>query len=1014
MAKIKLAVVLILLLSLLGTSTPALANPSPVKWSVVNIPTEGESGNWVLANGSDVQHLTMAIDGTVYGYANPSGTSYTLFKSTDGGYSWSYTGKVNDTIVDIALAPDDASIVYYATSSSLYKSIDAGISFIRLLSNPGGAGSDNLTIISIDVARVDGNSIIAVGTRDTDSLQYGGVYTLDESKALPSWIDTNLGSYDVYAVAFSPNFPADRQLVSVVTDEGDTFVTTKIGDGGWGEMIGNARLDKDNSGTPTPVAVETSAAIAFPDDYDVTSEDYVLFVAIDTGSNSGDVYKINGVAVPESSVATDLDIGSVYGLSNIDVTGLAVTGDAASASLLAGAASGNRVYISTDGGINWTRSTKEPTGQSKTYVLMAADFSSSRRAYAATTGSESALSITQDGGVTWNQVSLIDTIIGSGNILDLAISPSYSQDDTLFMLTFDGEHSLWRSFTSEGLSSGTEWERVFTSALANVASIKLVELSPRYGDGSQVVYLAGTSNGNSTVWKSTDNGQTFRRRNAPLSIDIWVVVNDTTLFVGCHDGSNGLVYRTTDSGWTYSTGAEVGNYQLYSIALSPNYEEDKTILVGNTDGWVYRSDDNGTIFERLGQQLPELIAGGSDSNSITVALDPQFSTNNIVYAASYCHKTLGAEDSSAIYRYITSSARWTNIRTLSEDSKLSQLIVSADGTLYAANSKADGGMERCLNPTYSLGPTFETVTRGLDDGAALTGLWLGDNRLWSIDTANDRLMTYTDSLTQPITLTSPPDQEPGIGTITDSSIKDVSLKWKSLSGATDYKWQLNYNTNFSTVPAEFEGDTKVTSARLPALEPATAYYWRVKATEPVLSPWSAKWSFTTSLGTESIPLKLYSPKAGAIGVPLKPVFQWGAIAGADSYELLVATDVSLANPIIVKIGAYALPSTAWQCDIGLDYDTTYYWKVRASSSESYSAWSAVGAFTTESPSSESSSLELSSSSPELSPPSPPPLPPASPQPTIPGWVIYVVGGLLLTIILLLIIMLVLVVGVRRS
>jgi len=403
MAKIKLAVGLILLLSLLGLGTPASANPSLVKWSGVNIPTEGGAGNWVLANGSDVQHLTMAIDGTLYGYANPSGTSYTLFKSTDGGYSWSYYGRVKDTIVDIATAPDDASIIYYATMSDVYKFTDADSSFARLPANPGGAGTDNLTITSIDVARLDGKSIIAVGVRDTDSSQYGGIYTLDEREMLPGWLDTNLVGYDVYAVAFSPNFLADRQLVAVVTDEGDTLVTTKIGDSDWGETMGDARLDKDNSGIPTPVAVATSAAIAFPADYDATTEDCILFVAIDAGSNRGDVYMINGMAAPGSSLATDLNIGSVYGLSNVDVTSLAVTGDTATANILAGAASSNRVYLSTDGGINWTRSTKEPTGESKTCVVMAADFTGSGRAYAATSGAESALSITKDGGVTWNQ-----------------------------------------------------------------------------------------------------------------------------------------------------------------------------------------------------------------------------------------------------------------------------------------------------------------------------------------------------------------------------------------------------------------------------------------------------------------------------------------------------------------------------------------------------------------------------------------------------------------------------------
>jgi len=182
-----------------------------------------------------------------------------LFKSVDAGYSWSYTGNVQDAIVALATAPDDANIIYYATVSSIYKSADAGNSFIQLPPNPGGAGADNITITCIDIARLAGNNIIVVGTADSDNSQYGGVYTLDENEVLPGWLDTNLGSYDVSAVAFSPSFAADRQLVAVVTDEQDTLVTTRIDAGGWNQVIAEAAIEG---------IAARAAAIAFPDDYD--------------------------------------------------------------------------------------------------------------------------------------------------------------------------------------------------------------------------------------------------------------------------------------------------------------------------------------------------------------------------------------------------------------------------------------------------------------------------------------------------------------------------------------------------------------------------------------------------------------------------------------------------------------------------------------------------------------------------------------------------------------------------
>ncbi len=110
---------------------------------------------------------------------------------------------------------------------AVYKSADAGSSFTSL-PEPGGAGSDNVEITSIAVAKMGSNNVIAVGTRDTDNSQFGGVYILNEGEPPLSWLDTSIGDYDVYAVAFSPNLAADPQLVAVVTNETNIIVTTRI------------------------------------------------------------------------------------------------------------------------------------------------------------------------------------------------------------------------------------------------------------------------------------------------------------------------------------------------------------------------------------------------------------------------------------------------------------------------------------------------------------------------------------------------------------------------------------------------------------------------------------------------------------------------------------------------------------------------------------------------------------------------------------------------------------------
>ncbi|MBI2850576.1 MAG: hypothetical protein HYX80_05975 [Chloroflexi bacterium] len=773
MTKAFLAVML--LLSLLSPILPlgriaskAAVTPEEVKWEKVNLPAAGEMGKWALASGSDVKHLAIAKDGTLYAYANPAGASSTLFKSTDSGFSWSAAGNVQGTITGIAAAPDDAGIIYYATASGVYKSTDVGKNFNPLPAGPGGAGSGNITITALAVVRLDGKSLVATGTTDGDSAQFGGIYTLDENKVIPEWENAGPGNYDVAGLAFSPNYAADRQLVAVVTDETDTFVITRISGGGWNQVFGRASITG---------RAARSAVIAFPGDYDVMGGDFALFVGLDTGINSGDVIKIRSKPAPENSTATDLNIGSVDNLSNIDITGLAVSGNSSAVGLLAGAASGTRIYISSDNGTNWIRSRKEPTGQSKTYLLRAPDFATSQIAYAATSGLDSGFSYTTDGGRSWNQSSLIDTRISSNGIIDLAVSLDYSRDKTLFMLTFDGvstKHSLWRS-----QSGGTKWERIFAGTMASVDTLKLVTLSPKGGTANQTVFLAGTASGNPALWKSADNGQTFTYRSAPASIDTWTSVDDNSLFFGSYNGTNGLVYSTENSGYFYSSGVAAGSQPLKSIAISPNYERDQAILVGNSNGWIYYSSDNGSSFK----PLPPDATSPPLTGSIKVAFDSEFASNNIVYAVSNTANK-------GVYRFIIDkSVKWERIdSTLPASGALSQITVSSDGTLYAVNSQSvnatanKGGMERSLNPDYVEGPAFETLTRGLDDGVNLSGLWLQGNQLWSIDTQNTAVMTFSDSLSKPVALTSPIDKASGTGA------SNVILKWELLKGATEYKW----------------------------------------------------------------------------------------------------------------------------------------------------------------------------------------------------------------------------------
>ena len=766
----------------------------------------------------------------------------------------------------------------------------------------------------------DNTNTIVVSTIDTDSSQFGGVYLLEESPSGSSWTNTNIGNYDVYRVAFSPNYTNDRQLIAVASDEVDTYIESKIYNGTWGQMIGNAHITD---------IVPSAANIAFPDNYNYLSANAVYFLGIDSGAGSGDIYKIKSALIPSASIATDLNIGSLYGTNGVDISSLVSSGS----TILAGCAGNARVYLSNDNGVSWTQCAKPPTGQTDTCVLLAPDFATQHKAYAVTRGIESAFSYSNDGGLTWNQISLIDTKIS--DIPDFTTPLTTST----FMLTFNGDNlkqSLWRT-----TDSGSTWDRILCSSFTGINNLKLVKVIPQYSTGNPIILVAGQKDNIPVIWKSTDNGQNFTLVAAPCAVDTWSIVDSNTWFVGGYDGSKGLVYRTINGGNFFTPQAEAGGQPLTSLVASPNYPQDKTVLAGNTVGQVYLSQDNGSTFNLLGQQLP-LTAG---VGRISLAFDSKFNDNKTVYAGTDAKVISTGRD--RIFRFtIGKSNGWQSVYgSLPDNAIIKQMAVTSDGTLYAVNTEAivnadeKGGLVRSLDPNAS-SPTFETILSGLDDTITLNKLSICGNQIWTVDTKDTQLMTFIDSLSAPVTLVSPDNKASGVATT------NLDLKWQTLNGSTEYEWQASNSTSFTDIPAGLTGTSESSSARPTGLEPAATYYWHVRTSQPYLSRWSDTWSFNTVLGGSNIVPSLSVPEAGA-KTPVKPIFQWSTIVSAEKYDLLVAKDASFNNVVIDKTGDNALASNAWESDINLENSTTYYWKVKARSDRTFGTWSAVSAFTTE-------------------------------------------------------------------
>ena len=171
----------------------------------------------------------------------------------------------------------------------------------------------------------------------------------------------------------------------------------------------------------------------------------------------------------------------------------------------------------------------------------------------------------------------------------------------------------------------------------------------------------------------------------------------------------------------------------------------------------------------------------------------------------------------------------------------------------------------------------------------------------------------------------------------------------------------------------------------------------MRSIEPIKSPWSQVRSFAPALGGgQWSPLAApaaTSPLPGAVNVPIRPAFAWQPADWATGYEFVLAGDSVFADVIVAMTGVNALPTTVWGYDRDLDYSTTYFWKVRATSATSYSEWG-TGVFTT-------GAAPSASLPPQLSPP---PSPPPAPTPSIPSYLLWVITGIGVTLVVALLVL----------
>jgi len=739
-----------------------------------------------------------------------------------------------------------------------------------------------------------------------------------------------------------------------------------------------------------PVLATPWADIGFPDDYDSDPDTGLANLYVGVSSelpDVGEVYLIEGVEAPDPSNAIAL-FADVAGEDPVNIISIAVSGDYGDEVILAGELETATVWISDDGGGSWDTVDKSPTGEGWTHVYMEAKVAwtdevfdpEESMAFASTWGAESAVSRANDGGQVWNQTGLIDTQIDG--IHDIAFHPDFPNTATYLLLTWDDpDHyntdSLW--LTENGDEDEPDYYRVLCGIEDGYGNFDGFFYLVEYSQDADAIYIWGLDDDrDSSIWKSTDDGQTFGKKRSvkdDANINDWVITDDRTIYAATDEDG---FYKTVNSGLSW-TGTDVDG-AMNDIALSPDFEDDETICLGGRNGEVLLSDDAGDSFDDTGAAL---------TGDVFVAFDADYAVSDadgetLIYAG-------GEGDDIQVGEVAdTDDVDWEDLEDdaneAAEAAICEGLVVAADNALYAIDAAADE-LDRLL--LHEDDSEWEAADDSdLDDPS---GLWLtpGTNVLWTIDDDDAELWVLEDTLSGQVTLDSPPDGY-------QHDREDViQLAWDEMRDADEYEYEGTESSGLGMdIGPDTTDDTDITVSTTGSAE----YDWKVRVApgEPWHSRWSDEWTFHTALGEPPWAPTLYTPggvwQYSGLDVELMPAFSWESAKTADSYQFVLADNAEFTSPLVNE----KTPESAYNLDFELEYNTNYFWRVMAyKGNEAISRWSDIGAFTT-------------ITEPEAPPPPPsPPVTVTQPAPApivIPLlWTIIGIGALLIIAVVVLIV-----------
>jgi hypothetical protein len=831
-------------------------------------------------------------------------SSAALNKSTNSGASFSTTGigaglntkyvasfAIADSNTFVALVDDTPTTIGY---DAVYGSTDAGVSWS--LVSPAAFGQ----IFSVDVS--PGPAILIGGVAKYGIYKstggFGGGWTIvtthQETTAEQAGAVAFAAGENVYAISFSPNYATDGIYVVVSKDTVANLVYVRYG---YANAAQTLPLGQQYASQKTADAgAVSSAAVAFPSDFDISTNANFLVAVNSTGAAGGlwkaSVNTYNGV-VGTLAASKQINNNTTTSVANVAFMGTWAAGYAYIIDSTGAYYSIATVSVATNATAILSRAVKGATGN------LAGVFASNSdsKVYIMSNGGSAALSLSTDNGVTFNGIYFITAVSTAFNQLALVDA------STIFVLM--GNDSILKY-------SNNAWTRVYY--VTGAPFLAKIYVSPAYATDSTLYVTTATS----TTYKSVNGGNTFTTFVAAAAITDMALVDGSNYFYV----AGGKIYKSSAM-YTALTLPAGGS------AATLTYVSPTLIYAGGSTGAVYKSVD-GAVFTQVGTGAVP-FAGGT----VYVAADATtlYAANNVA--------------GSGVKSFSSTTSTWNaygTVTTLLAGNVITQIALTSTGALYVFDSAVapNLGIYRIAD-----GANWQSMVYAPATGT-ITGMGLLGQAVYGFSTSD--ISSFTDTMAIVPTFINP-----ATGTVPQFNPDTATISWNPVAGndsatATKYTYNVSTTADMTSgliAPITAGANTiATTSAFLPSqyrLINGMTYYVQVQITTPFNSKKSAIGSFQTKLtssGNNPGAVNGMAPAAGgtltivAGQTAISPVFQWAAVANATSYEIKISSKADFSDVIDSSVG---LTSTVYQTPVKLA-PGVYYWELRAVNGTNLGDW----------------------------------------------------------------------------